>query len=121
MIYIGGERDQSNIPGGCFMDAETNSRDILVGDLKNLIADAEELVKATASQAGEMVAEARQRIEQSLTEGKRALADAQTTLSQKSEQAAEMAHDYVRDNPWSAIGVAFGVGLVLGLLVRGSR
>ena len=55
------------------MDGETTSKDKLVGDLKNLVADAEELLKATASQAGEKVSEARQKIEQSLIEGKKAL------------------------------------------------
>ncbi|MBM4296469.1 MAG: DUF883 domain-containing protein [Deltaproteobacteria bacterium] len=101
------------------MDGETTSRDKLVGDLKNLVADAEELLKATASQAGEKVAEARQKIEQSLIEGKKALADAEKTLRQKSKEAADLADDYVRDNPWSAVGIAAGVGLVLGLLIRG--
>lgn len=101
------------------MDGETTSKDKLVGDLKNLVADAEELLKATASQAGEKVAEARQKIEQSLIEGKKALADAERTLRQKSKEAADLADDYVRDNPWSAVGIAAGVGLVLGLLIRG--
>ena len=101
------------------MDGETTSEDRVVGDLKNLVADAEELLKATASQAGEKVAEARQKIDQSLIEGKKALADAEKTLIKKSKEAAEVADDYVRDNPWSAVGMAAGVGLVLGLLIRG--
>jgi ElaB/YqjD/DUF883 family membrane-anchored ribosome-binding protein len=101
------------------MDGETTSKDKLVDDLKNLVADAEGLLKATASQAGEKVAEARQKIEQSLIEGKKALADAEKTLRQKSKECAELADDYVRDNPWSAVGIAAGVGLVLGLLIRG--
>ena len=101
------------------MDGETTSKDKLVGDLKNLVADAEELLKATASQAGEKVAEARQKIEQSLIEGKKALADAEKTLVKKSKEAADLADDYVRDNPWSAVGIAAGAGLVLGLLIRG--
>jgi ElaB/YqjD/DUF883 family membrane-anchored ribosome-binding protein len=101
------------------MEGETASKDKLVDDLKNLVADAEGLLKATASQAGEKVAEARQKIEQSLIEGKKALADAEKTLRQKSKECAELADDYVRDNPWSAVGIAAGVGLVLGLLLRG--
>jgi len=100
------------------MDGET-SKDKLVSDLKTLVGDAEELFKATANQAGEKVALARQKIEQSLIEGKKALADAEQTLVKKSKECAEIADDYVRENPWSAIGVAAGVGLVLGLLIRG--
>ncbi|MSP37919.1 MAG: DUF883 domain-containing protein [Deltaproteobacteria bacterium] len=101
------------------MDGETTSKDKLVGDLKNLVADAEGLLKATASQAGEKVTEARQKIEQSLIEGKKALADAEKTLVAKSKECAEIADDYVRENPWSAVGIAGGIGLVLGLLIRG--
>ena len=98
------------------MDAAQNSTEKVVGDLGNLVADAEELLRAIASQAGDKIAEARQRIEQSLSEGKRALADA--NLVQKSKETANLADDYVRDNPWSAIAIGVGVGLVLGLLIR---
>jgi len=101
------------------MDDETTSKDKLVGDLRNLVADAEELLKATASQAGDKIGEARQKIEQSLIEGKKALADAEKSLVAKSKECAEIADDYVRENPWSAVGIAGGIGLVLGLLIRG--
>ena len=101
------------------MESETTSKDRLVGDLRNLVADAEELLKATASQAGDKIGVARQKIEQSLIEGKKALADAEKTLVAKSKECAEIADDYVRENPWSAVGIAGGIGLVLGLLIRG--
>ena len=101
------------------MDGETTSKDRLVGDLRNLVADAEELLKATASQAGDKIGVARQKIEQSLIEGKKALADAEKSLVAKSKECAEIADDYVRENPWSAVGIAGGIGLVLGLLIRG--
>ena len=100
------------------MDTET-SKEKLVSDLKTLVGDAEELLKATTNQAGEKVALARQKIEQSLIEGKKALADAEQTLVKKSKECAEIADDYVRGNPWSAIGIAASVGLALGLLIRG--
>ncbi len=99
------------------MDGET-SKEKLVSDLKTLVGDAEELLKATASQAGEKVATARQKIEQSLIEGRKALGDAEKVLVKKSKECAEMADDYVRDNPWSAVGIAAGIGLILGLLMR---
>jgi ElaB/YqjD/DUF883 family membrane-anchored ribosome-binding protein len=99
------------------MDGET-SKEKLVSDLKTLIGDAEELLKATTNQAGEKVTAARQKIEQSLIEGKKALADAEKVVINKSKEYADVADDYVRENPWSAVGIAAGVGLVLGLLVR---
>jgi len=94
------------------------SADKLVSDLKALINDAEELLRATASQAGEQVAAVRRRIEESLKEGKETLADAEDILYDKTRDAAEAAHDYVQKNPWSAVAIAAGAGLVLGLLIR---
>ncbi|MBM2806624.1 MAG: protein of unknown function ElaB, partial [Deltaproteobacteria bacterium] len=73
----------------------------------------------TASQAGDKIGVARQKIEQSLIEGKKALADAEKNLVAKSKEAVDVADDYVRENPWGAVGIAAGVGLVLGLLIRG--
>jgi ElaB/YqjD/DUF883 family membrane-anchored ribosome-binding protein len=101
------------------MDGEASNKEKLVSDLKTLVTDAEELFKVTTSQAGERIAVARQKIEQSLIEGKKALADAETTLLKKSKECAEIADDYVRENPWGAVGVAAAVGLALGLLIRG--
>ncbi len=101
------------------MDDE-RSTEKLMGDLKTLVGDAEELLKATASQAGERVAAARQKIEQSLTEGKKALADAEKIVIERSKEYTDIADDYIRQNPWSAVGIAAGVGLILGLLMRRS-
>jgi ElaB/YqjD/DUF883 family membrane-anchored ribosome-binding protein len=94
------------------------SRDKLVADLRTLIGDAEELLKASANQAGEKFGVARQKIEQSLVEGKKSLADAEKLVYQKSKEAVDVADDYVRENPWSAVGVAAAVGLVIGMLIR---
>jgi ElaB/YqjD/DUF883 family membrane-anchored ribosome-binding protein len=96
------------------------AKEKLVGDLKSLIGDAEELLKASATQAGEKFSVARQKIEQSLVEGKKSLADAEKILVKKSKEAADVADDYVRENPWGAVGIAAGIGLVLGLLIRRS-
>jgi ElaB/YqjD/DUF883 family membrane-anchored ribosome-binding protein len=96
------------------------AKEKLVGDLKTLIGDAEELLKASATQAGEKFSVARQKIEQSLVEGKKSLADAEKLLVKKGKEAADVADDYVRDNPWGAVGIAAGIGLVLGLLIRRS-
>ena len=96
------------------------AKEKLVGDLKSLIGDAEELLKASATQAGEKFSVARQKIEQSLVEGKKSLADAEKILVKKGKEAADFADDYVRENPWGAVGIAAGIGLVLGLLIRRS-
>ncbi len=99
------------------MNDET-SKEKLVRDFKALIGDAEELLKATANQAGEKIAVARQRIEQSLEERKKTLSDAEDVFLDKTKEAAEIADEYVHRNPWSAVGIAAAFGVVLGLLIR---
>ncbi|MGH7830756.1 MAG: DUF883 family protein [Candidatus Binatia bacterium] len=101
------------------MDTQA-TKDKLVSDFKVLLGDAEELLKVTASQAGERVTAARQRIEQSLQDGKRTLAETEDFIADKSREAARAADAYVRENPWNAVGIAAGIGLVLGLLIRRS-
>ena len=100
------------------MSAEGSvSKDKLVQDFRVVVADAEELLKATASQAGEKVAVARERIQDSLHRAKVKLAEAEDILVQRSKQAARATDDYVHENPWQAVGAAVGVGLVIGLLI----
>ncbi len=93
------------------------SRQKLVTDLKVLIGDTEELLKATAGQAGEKVAVARERIQASLAVYKEKLLDAEQALLEKTKEAARATDEYVHEHPWQAVGVAAGVGFLLGLLV----
>ena len=93
------------------------SKDKLVADLKLVVADAEELLRATASQAGEKVAAARERIQASLASAKVKLSEAERALLEKTKQAAKATDEYVHDNPWNAIGIAAAAGFVLGILI----
>ena len=103
------------------MNTQTAGNDVskekLVADLKVVVADAEELLRATASQAGEKVSAARERIQASLATAKVKLTDAERALLEKSKLAAKATDEYVRDNPWQAVGVAAVAGLVLGVLI----
>ena len=93
------------------------SKEKLVADLKVVVADAEELLRATASQAGEKVSAARERIQASLATAKVKLTEAERALLERTKLATRAADDYVRDNPWQAVGVAAVAGLVLGILI----
>ena len=95
----------------------TVTKDKLVQDFKIVVSDAEELLKATASQAGEKVAVARERIQDSLHKAKVKLAEAEDVIVHETKQTAHAADEYVRDNPWRAVGIAAGVGLIIGLLI----
>ena len=93
------------------------NRDKFVTDMKTVISDAEELLRATANQAGEKLGVARERFQESLYQAKVKLAETEAMLAERAKQAARYTDDYVRENPWRAIGVAAGIGLVLGLIL----
>lgn len=93
------------------------TKDKLVADFKLVVADAEELLKLTANQAGDKMAELRARAQDHLHVAKQKLADAEAVVVDKTRQAARATDDYVHENPWRSIGMAAGVGLVIGLLI----
>lgn len=95
----------------------TVTADKLIEDLHTMIRDAESLLKATASQTGEKIQEARARAEESVLAAKQRLADVEEEALQRARVLAQEADEYVRDNPWQVIGIAAGVGLVLGMLI----
>jgi ElaB/YqjD/DUF883 family membrane-anchored ribosome-binding protein len=100
------------------MNAPTDvTKDKLVADLKVVVADAEELLRATASQAGEKAAAARERIQASLASAKVKLADAERAVMEKTKLAARATDEFVHENPWRAVGIAAAIGFVLGVLI----
>jgi len=78
----------------------------LMDELRNVIADAEELLRATADQPGPKVQEVRERAEESLRSARDHL---QGTGRQLDSQ--------VREHPWAAVGIAAGIGLIVGILM----
>ena len=95
------------------MNASEINTDKLVGDLKRIVADSEELLRATADAAGDKAGAVRERLAHSLDNAKRACRN----LEEKAIDGAKAADKVVRDHPYESIGVAFGIGLVIGLLV----
>lgn len=93
------------------------SKDQLVRDFKILVADAESLLKATAGQSGEAVAAMRAKVGESLAVAKVKLTEAEQLALEKAKAAAAATDEYVHDHPWHAVGIAAGVGLVIGLLI----
>jgi ElaB/YqjD/DUF883 family membrane-anchored ribosome-binding protein len=94
-----------------------DSKDKLMDDLRLVVSDAEELLRATANQAGEGAASARARIQESLQVVKGRLVSAEDTAIERTRQAAKDADQYVHDNPWQAIGISACVGAIVGMLI----
>ena len=84
------------------MDAADN----FMNDLRTVIADAEELLRATAGEAGPRVQEVRERAEESLRIAREHLKGAGAELDSQ-----------VRSNPWAAVGIAAAIGLIAGIIL----
>jgi ElaB/YqjD/DUF883 family membrane-anchored ribosome-binding protein len=93
------------------------TKDKLVADFKLVVADAEELLRLTANQAGDKVSEIRTRAQDHLVSAKAKLADAEAALRDNAKAVARATDDYVRDNPWQSVGIAAGFGFLLGLII----
>jgi ElaB/YqjD/DUF883 family membrane-anchored ribosome-binding protein len=91
--------------------------DQLVADLKTVMHDAEALLRATSSQTGERIQEVRAKAEQSLQQARARLGDLEREALRRAQEVADATEGYVRDNPWQSIGIAAGVGLLVGLLL----
>ncbi len=89
----------------------------LVSDVRLLVADTEDLVKATASQAGEKIADIRHRAQEAANNLKPQLVKLETAVVEKAKSTATATDAYIHENPWTAIGVSAGIGLVIGLLI----
>jgi len=89
----------------------------LKADLAAVMRDAEALIKASADQGGEKVGEARAKIRESLEAARARLLEAEQMARRHGEEAVVATEEYVRRNPWQAVGVAAGIGLVMGVLL----
>ena len=80
------------------------ARGQMTADFKTMINDSEDLLKAAATVSGEGFGAARAKFEERLKSAKATLVDASRP-------------DYIRANPWSAVGLAVAAGLLIGFIV----
>ena len=99
-------------------EAEQITKGKLMEDLRAVVAGAEELLKATTDQTGERIAAARGKAEESLKAAKGRLDVHDAAVRAKTKAVAKCTEDYVRDNPWKALGIAAAAGFILCILAR---
>jgi ElaB/YqjD/DUF883 family membrane-anchored ribosome-binding protein len=95
----------------------TIARQKLSEDLKAVIADTEELLKATAGQVDDKIKSTRLRVEETLRSAKSHVDNMEHATIEKVKAAAKATDQYVHNNPWPAIGIAAGIGLIVGWIV----
>ena len=96
---------------------QTNrAKDLLLEDFWRVISDAEALIKASAADGATDLSEIRARAEESLARVKAQLGELPASMRARGQEAIATTQDYIQKNPWSALGIAAGVGVLVGLL-----
>lgn len=86
-------------------------------DMKTLIKDAQELFREAASATGERADELRSRGQQLLDSAVTKAHEVQVAAVETGKEIAVKTDDYVHENPWRAVAISAGVGMLIGLLI----
>lgn len=93
------------------------SRERLIGDVKTVLTDTEELLKAVASDSKEKIASARPKLEAVVQRAKTAVADMELVFESRALQARRDIDNYAHENPWKTSGMAAAVGAAVGAVI----
>jgi ElaB/YqjD/DUF883 family membrane-anchored ribosome-binding protein len=97
-------------------DGIGNVKSAASSEIKNLIADVEELMARISDLKDADVERVRGKVQRAVDATKQSFADGSVNLRRRAQRAASTADDYVRDSPWQAVGIAALVGAVVGIL-----
>ena len=95
-----------------------SSADQLISEFKLLMADAEALIKATEDHPEQTIHSIRNKALDTIAGAKASLSSLEGSVTDKAKVVAEGADDFVHRNPWEAVGIAAGLGLLIGLFLR---
>lgn len=91
-------------------------KDTASGEFKNFIDDVEDIVSRVADVKDPEIARIRDRLRNSVASVKEAVSDGADRVRHHAREVAVGADDYVRENPWQALGIAALVGVAIGFL-----
>jgi ElaB/YqjD/DUF883 family membrane-anchored ribosome-binding protein len=90
-------------------------------ELRAFLADVEELVRKVANVSDADVARVRVKVANALGEMRQVAGDTAAGLRDRARVAVDATDDYVRERPWTSIGIAAALGLLIGVSVSASR
>lgn len=89
----------------------------LMHDLQTVIDDAEALLKSADFPSSEAFQSAKDRFEHTIKNARDEIIRLEKLVVYKTKEAVQITSDYVKDNPWQAVGLGAAIGLVVGLLI----
>ncbi len=96
-------------------------KDAATGEIKNLMADVEDLVSRVADVRDPELVRIRGKVQAALIATRDSLVTSAQTVQRQARHTAETTDDYVRASPWQAVGIAALVGAALGYVVGRRR
>jgi ElaB/YqjD/DUF883 family membrane-anchored ribosome-binding protein len=96
---------------------QTGARDQLLSDLKTVVQDAEAWLRHSGHLTGEEFKAARAKFERTLVKAKEDIIRLEEVAVEKAKVAAKATDEYVKENPWKAVGLGTAVGVVIGMLI----
>lgn len=97
--------------------SQQRSNDDLRSELKTLADTLEEVLNSSADKSKEELETLRQKAQYTLSGSRAKLREAGRELVDNTKEIAGKADNYVRENPWTGIGIGAAVGVVLGVLL----
>lgn len=91
--------------------------DQLIDQFQALVRDTEELLHQSAGLAGEQAEVLRAQIRDRLDRARSSLHSAEESVRERGKAAVDATEGYVQSHPWQAVGIAAGVGVLLGMLL----
>jgi ElaB/YqjD/DUF883 family membrane-anchored ribosome-binding protein len=101
---------------GDLSDGLNEVKNTASGEIRNLIADVEDLMARIADLKDADVVRMRNKVQRAVDATKQSLSDGADVIRQRAQEFAGSADEYVRDRPWQAVGIAAVVGAVVGIL-----
>ena len=96
-------------------------KDAVSGEIKNLMADVEDLVSRVVDVKDPDLARIRDKVQAALASTRDSMLTGAEAVRRQARQVAETTDDYVRTSPWQALGIAAVAGVALGYVIGRRR
>ena len=85
-------------------------------DVQNVVSEAQDLLKTVKDEGASKIDEMKSKVSSQYDAAREKFGEIQTTVQEGAKQAMTTTDEYVRSNPWRAVGIAAGVGALVGFL-----
>jgi ElaB/YqjD/DUF883 family membrane-anchored ribosome-binding protein len=86
-------------------------------EFQKFVADMEDLIKASTSLTGDDLARAKANLSARVATARAFVEEMPGTISDRARNSVKVADDYVREQPWQAMGITAAAGLLIGFLL----